>query len=397
MSFQIALTGLNAATQQLAVTSNNIANANTTGFKSSRAEFSDVFNGESASGGSGVQLSTVRRSFAQGAVEFTGRQLDLALSGEGFFIVNDDGANLYSRVGSFGVSGDGFIRNSEGARLQIFPPLANGGFSTGVLQDLQLSTELSSPVATDTVLMGINLPADAQVPTVTPFNAANPNSYNETTSTIVYDSLGSARTATNYFVRTAAGWDVHLEIDGTTVGTQPITFGPDGRISTPAGGVLTMPAYNPPNGAAPLILDFDLTETTQFGSTFVINNLAPNGASAGRLRTIDIDETGVVFARFSNGQSNALGRIALASFTNKEGLQKVSDLSFAETFDSGVALRGEANTGAFGSISAGALESSNVDLTKELVNMITAQRYFQANTEVISTMDSVTQAIINVR
>jgi flagellar hook protein FlgE len=397
MSFQIALTGLNAATQQLAVTSNNIANANTTGFKSSRAEFSDVFNGESASGGSGVQLSTVRRSFGQGAVEFTGRQLDLAINGEGFFVVNDDGANLYTRVGSFGVDGEGYIRNAEGARLQIFPPLANGSFSTGVLEDLQLTTELSSPTATNAVQMGINLPADAQIPVVSPFDPANANSYNETTSTIVYDSLGSARTATNYFVRTAAGWDMHLEIDGTTVGTQPIQFGTDGRISSPANGLLTFPAYNPPNGAAPLVINFDLSETTQFGSGFVINNLQPNGASAGRLRSIDIDETGVVFARFSNGQSNALGRIALATFTNEEGLQKVSDLAFAETFDSGVALRGEANTGAFGSISAGALEASNVDLTKELVSMITAQRYFQANTEVISTMDSVTQAIINVR
>lgn len=397
MSFQIALTGLNAATEQLAVTSNNIANANTTGFKSSRAEFSDVFNGESASGGSGVQLSTVRRSFGQGAVEFTGRQLDLAINGEGFFVVNDDGANLYTRVGSFGVDGEGYIRNAEGARLQIFPPLANGSFSTGVLQDLQLTTELSAPTATNAIQMGINLPADSQIPSVAPFDPANANSYNETTSTIVYDSLGSARTATNHFVRTATGWDVHLEIDGTNVGTQSIQFGTDGRISSPPGGILTYPAYNPPNGAAPLAINFDLSETTQFGSGFVINNLQPNGSSAGRLRSIDIDETGVVFARFSNGQSNALGRIALATFTNEEGLQKVSDLAFAETFDSGVALRGEANSGAFGSISAGALEASNVDLTKELVSMITAQRYFQANTEVISTMDSVTQAIINVR
>lgn len=397
MSFQIALTGLNAATEQLAVTSNNIANANTTGFKSSRAEFSDLFNGESVTGGAGVRLSNVRRSFAQGAVEFTGRQLDLAMSGEGFFIVNDDGANLYSRVGSFGIDGNGIVRNAEGARLQVFPPAGNGTFSTGVLQDLRLTTELSPPVATTAIQLGINLPADAQPPTVTPFDPANSSSFNQTATTIVYDSLGTARTATNYFVRTATGWDVHLEIDGALVGNQAIQFGADGRLSSPAGGILTMPAYNPPNGASALVLDLDLNETTQFGSNFVINSLQPNGAAVGRLRSIDIDETGVVFARFSNGQSNPLGRIALASFTNVEGLQKVSDLSFSETFESGGPLRGEANSGTFGSISAGALESSNVDLAKELVNMITAQRYFQANTEVISTMDSVTQAIINIR
>jgi flagellar hook protein FlgE len=158
-----------------------------------------------------------------------------------------------------------------------------------------------------------------------------------------------------------------------------------------------MPAYNPPTGAAPMVLDLDLAQTTQFGSNFVINNLAPDGAAAGRLRSIDIDENGVIFARFSNGAANPLGKIALAQFPNTEGLQKVSDLGFAETFDSGAVLRGEANTGSFGSITSGALEASNVDLTKELVQMITTQRYFQANTEVISTMDSVTQAIINIR
>lgn len=397
MSFQIALTGLNAATEQLGVTSNNIANANTTGFKSSRIEFADIFNGDAAAGGSGVQIDTVRQTFSQGAIEFTGRQLDLSISGEGFFIVSDDGSLVYSRNGSFGVDGNGFVRNSEGHRMQIYPPGASNTFSVGVLQDLQLTSELSDPVATTDIAMGINLPSDATAPVVTPFDPANTNSFNHTTSTVVYDSLGTSRTATNYFVKTATGWDVHLEIDGTSVGTQSIQFGTDGRVSVPASNVITMPAYNPPNGANPLILDFDLSETSQFGAGFVINNLQPNGSSAGRLRGIDIDENGVVFARFSNGQSNPLGKIALAQFPNVEGLQKVSNLAFGETFESGVALRGEANSGSFGSITSGALESSNVDLTKELVRMITAQRYFQANTEVISTMDSVTQAIINVR
>lgn len=397
MSFQIALTGLNAATEQLGVTSNNIANANTTGFKSSRMEFADIFNGDAAGSGSGVQIDTVRQTFSQGAVEFTGRQLDLSISGEGFFVVDDDGSTVYTRNGSFGVDGNGFIRNSEGHRMQVYPPGAAGAFSIGVLQDLQLTSALSDPIASTDVMMGINLPADATPPPVTPFDSTNTNSFNHTTSTIVYDSLGTARTATNYFVKTAGGWDVHLEIDGTTVGSQSIQFGTDGRVSVPASNVITMPAYNPPNGANPMVLDFDLSETSQFGGGFVINNLQPNGASAGRLRGIDIDENGVVFARFSNGQSNPLGKIALASFPNTEGLQKVSNLAFSETFESGVALRGEANQGSLGSITSGALESSNVDLTKELVRMITAQRYFQANTEVISTMDSVTQAIINAR
>ena len=396
MSFQIALTGLNAATDQLGVTANNIANANTTAFKSSRMEFADIFNGGGAIG-AGVQLDTVRQTFTQGAVEFTGRQLDLSISGEGFFIVDDNGSPVYSRAGSFGVDGVGFVRNSEGQRLQVYPPGVGGSFSIGVLQDLQLTSALSSPIATNQIQMGVNLPSDATPPPVTPFDATNSNSFNHTTTTVVFDSLGTARTATNYFVKTAAGWDVHFEIDGTAVGTEAIQFGTDGRISVPATGVYTTPVYNPPNGAQAMVIDFDLTQTSQFGSGFVINNLQPNGSAAGRLRGIDIDDNGVVFARYSNGQSNALGKVAMATFPNSEGLQKVTNLSFAETFDSGVPLRGEANTGSFGAISSGSLESSNVDLTRELVKMITAQRYFQANTEVISTMDSVTQAVINVR
>ena len=397
MSFQIALTGLNAATESLGVTANNIANANTTAFKSSRAEFSDIFNGDSASGGSGVQLDNVRQSFGQGAIEFTGRQLDMAISGEGFFVLSADGTTNYSRTGSFGVNGEGYIQNSEGARLQVYPPAAGGTFATGVLSDIQLTSELSAPVASSRIELGINLPADATAPAVAPFDPSNANSFNHTTTTVVYDSLGAAHTATNYFVKTAGGWDINMEVDGTIVGNQAIQFGTDGRISVPAGGILTMPAYTPPTGAAALVLDLDLTETTQFGSNFVINSLAPDGAAAGRLRSIDIDENGVIFARYSNGASNPLGKIAMASFSNEEGLQKVSDLGYDETFDSGAALRGEANSGSFGSITSGALEASNVDLTKELVQMITTQRYFQANTEVISTMDSVTQAIINVR
>jgi flagellar hook protein FlgE len=396
MSFQIALTGMNAATDQLGVTSNNIANANTTAFKSSRAEFADIFNGGGTIG-AGVRLDQVRQTFSQGAVEFTGRQLDMSINGEGFFIVDDGGSPVYSRAGSFGADGDGFVKNSEGQRLQVYPPSPGGTFSIGVLQDLQLTSTLSAPIATSIIDMGINLPSDATPPPVTPFDSNNSNSFNHTTSTVTFDSLGTARTATNYFVKTAAGWDLHLEIDGTTVGSQAIQFGADGRIAVPASGLFTMPAYNPPNGANAMALDFDLSSSSQFGSEFVVNDLQPDGSAAGRLRGINIDENGVVFARFSNGQSNALGKIAMATFPNPEGMQKVTNLSFAETFDSGVPLRGEANAGSFGSISSGSLESSNVDLTRELVKMITAQRFFQANTEVISTMDQVTQAVINVR
>ena len=398
MSFQIALTGLNAASTDLQVTSNNIANSNTTGFKSSRAEFADVFSGDAGSIGTGVQLSNVRQEFTQGNVEITQRQLDMAISGNGFFIMNDGGSNLYSRVGAFGLNSDGFVENSVSERLQVYPVLSDGSFNTGALSDLQITSSVNPPVATADIDMSVNLPADAQVPTIGPFDPTNPETYNHSTSTIAYDSLGVAHTTSFFYERTAAGWDVHTTVDGNSVGPgQALTFGADGTLTSPGTGILTLPAYDPGNGANPLNIDLNVSTTTQFGSSFVVNDLNPDGTAEGRLRSIEIDQTGVVTARFSNGQSEPLGKIAVAIFSNPEGLQKASDTSFSETFSSGNALRGEATESNFGLIQSGALESSNVDLTEQLVNMITAQRFFQANAEVISTMDQVTQTVINIR
>ena len=398
MSFQIALTGLNAASTDLQVTSNNIANSNTTGYKSSRAEFADVFSGDAGSIGTGVQLSNVRQEFTQGNVEITQRQLDLAISGNGFFIMSDGGSNLYSRVGAFGLNNEGFVENSVGERLQIYPVLSDGSFNTGALSDLQITSTVNPPVPTSNIGMSVNLPADAQVPALGPFDPTNPATYNHSTSTIAYDSLGVAHTVSFYYERTAGGWDIHTTVDNNSVGAgQPVTFGSDGTLTSPANGLLTLPAYDPGNGANPLNLELNVSTATQFGSSFVVNDLAPDGNAEGRLRAIEIAQSGVVQARYSNGQSDPLGKVAVAIFSNPEGLQKASDTSFSETFSSGNALRGEATESNFGLIQSGALESSNVDLTEQLVNMITAQRFFQANAEVISTMDQVTQTVINIR
>jgi flagellar hook protein FlgE len=398
MSFQVALSGLNAASTDLQVTSNNIANANTIGFKSSRAEFSDVYSGEASGIGAGVRLTEVRQAFTQGNVEITERQLDLAISGNGFFIVNDNGSLLYSRVGAFGLNAAGFVENAEGERLQVYPAQGEGGFNTGTLGDLQITTDTSPPQPSTQIDMNINLPADAVAPSVVPFDPNDPQTYNHSTSTVVYDSLGVAHTATYYFLETGGAWEVNQTLDGNPVGTaQPFTFGSDGSIATPANGVVSYPAFDPGNGADPVTLNLDLSPTTQYGSNFVVNSINPDGRAAGRLRNVEIDQSGIVFARFSNGQSIALGKVALANFSNPEGLAKVSDTSFQETFVSGVAQRGEATQSNFGLVQAGALEASNVDLTEQLVNMITAQRLFQANAQVISTMDTVTQTIINIR
>ncbi len=398
MSFQVALSGLNAASTDLQVTSNNIANANTNGFKSSRAEFSDVFSGDSTGIGNGVRLTSVRQGFTQGNVEITSRELDLAISGNGFFVVNDGGSLLYSRVGAFGMNEDGFVENAQGERLQIYPSQVNGGFNTGTLTDLQITTDTSPPQPSTQVDMNINLPADAQPPVLPAFDPNDPQTYNHSTSTVLFDSLGVAHTGTYYFAKTAGGWEVNQTIDGNVVGgAQPFDFASDGTIANPANGVVSYPAFDPGNGGDPITMDLDLSATTQFGSNFVVNSMNPDGRAAGRLRNIGIEQDGVVFARFSNGQALALGKIALANFSNPEGLVKSSDTSFQETFSSGVPQRGEATESNFGLIQSGSLESSNVDLTEQLVNMITAQRLFQSNAQVISTMDSVTQTIINIR
>lgn len=405
MPFRLALSGLNAASADLNVTANNIANANTTGFKGSRAEFADVFSvgsqGVSSTAvGNGVRLSKVAQQFAQGNINFTDNNLDLALSGEGFFTLSDNGSLSYSRSGAFGVDRSGYVVNAQGQRLQVFPPAGNGTFATGSLSDLRLDTADSAPQATSLVELGANLPADASVPTTGVFDPADPTSYNQTTSTTVYDSLGAEHTASVYFVKDAVPntWQAHVYIDGNAVGgANTLTFDSSGNLQTPASGDFTLPAYATGTGAANINLTLNTSDMTQFGGDFGVSKLTQDGFTSGRLTGIDIDGTGVVQARFTNGQSKPLGQIALANFSNPQGLQQQGDTSWAETYSSGSAIRGAAGSASFGMVQSGALEGSNVDLTAQLVNMITAQRNFQANAQMISTADAVTQTIINIR
>jgi flagellar hook protein FlgE len=400
MPFAVALSGLNAASSDLSVTANNIANANTAGFKSSRAEFADVFAVGAQSIGNGVALSSITQDFAQGGVDFTDRGLDLAISGEGFFTLSDRGVIAYTRAGSFGVDRDGYVVNAKNQRLQIFPISTNGTFNTGTLSDLRLATSDAPPQATSRVEFGVNLPANAAVPPVPVFDPANASSYNHSTAVTIYDSLGAAHTATAYFVKTATPnqWEARFYIDGTAVGgANTMTYSNLGVLTDPVGGGITLPAYTPPNGAAPLTLTADVLTSTQYGGQFGVNLLSQDGFASGRLSSIDVDSAGVIFARFTNGRSVPLGQVALSNFANPQGLRQLGDTTWAESFTSGDAVRGSAGTGSFGLIQAGALESSNVDLTEQLVNMITAQRNFQANAQMIATADQVTQTILNIR
>ncbi len=405
MAFRLALSGLNAASADLAVTANNIANTSTTGFKGSRAQFAELFS-VSATGvssiqtGNGVRVSDVAQQFTQGNIDFTDNSLDLAVSGQGFFVLSDNGALAYTRAGAYQVDRAGYVVNSNDQRLQVFPPTAQGGFNTGALSDLRLVTSESPPAATANVEIVANLPASAALPPIAIFNAADPDTYNHSTSMTVYDSLGAAHTATLFFVKTAVAnsWDQRLTVDGTAVGApQTLQYSATGDLVVPATGNLAFPPFAPINGAQPINLTYDFGTTTQFGSSFSVNAVTQDGYTTGRLIGIDTESSGVVQARFTNGRSISLGQIALAQFSNPNGLQQLGDTSWAETFASGQALRGQAGNAGLGLIQSGALEASNVDITEQLVNMITAQRNFQANAKMIETSDAITQTIINIR
>lgn len=407
MGFNISLSGINAANSDLNVTANNIANVNTTGFKESRAEFADLFQSTSYglsknAIGSGVRTTNVAQQFIQGNNEQTGRSLDMAVSGEGFFTLTMNGARVYSRAGNFQTDQSGYVVNPQGARLQVFAPNADGtSFDAGRMTDLQLLTTDSPPKQTSLVNVSFTLPANAKQPTVNPFDPTDSNSYSFSTGGItVYDSLGVSHTQTSYFVKTATPnqWEVHNYVDGQAAGAAvPLTFSDTGVLTSPANGRMTLDPFTPSTGAGQLAMTLDITGASQYGEQFAMRNTRQDGYAAGKLNEITVSEEGIVFARYSNGDDHALGQVALTTFNNPQGLQAKGNNLWAETFDSGTPRSGQPDTSNLGQIQAGSLESSTVDLTEQLVNMITAQRNFQANAQMVSTQDQITQTIINIR
>jgi flagellar hook protein FlgE len=649
MPFNTALSGLQAASSDLRVIANNVANTSTTGFKQSRAQFADVYANSSGAAnssiGSGVILSSVEQQFSQGQVEFTNNNLDMAVSGEGFFILSENGNISYSRAGAFGVDRDGFIVNNQGQTLRGFSADSLGNI-TGAQGDMQISNANLSPNATSDVDITVNLdatatpPSTAFVPGFTSAAPPNPSSYNTSTSTTVFDSLGNSHILTSYFIKApqANTWRVYTGIDGTDVtptaapppaGAPPVAYGAGqvafpytvvfeptggyvvnnpsapplyygaGPINSTATGIVnsgTLPTLNlndllvngvpidPPstssdifstsdgtasakaivssinsktqlhgvtasvnantfdlgipaignidpgdfsingisingavandaallnlinlqtpntgvtatqpggagtaitltaadgrniqlqtdgvqaNGASfanfnlnggvlnqvqrstfsvstnnnqginigganpgnvglslgplagiiqtnsdlisisnwtpsggaqgPQLVNIDFSSSTQFGAPFSVQALSQDGYSTGRLSGVNVDVSGTIFARYSNGQSLALGQVALANFGNTQGLSPVGDTGWVETFDSGPALIGAPGTADLGAVQSSALEDSNVQLTEQLVALIVAQRNFQANAQTIRTADAVTQTIINLR
>jgi len=404
MSFGIALTGIDAAQADLNVVSNNIANADTTGFKQSVTEFSDLYassqNGVAADAiGNGVQVASVSQDYSQGSIQTTGNNLNLALSGNGFFTVSNGGAMSYTRSGDFSTNSDGDVVNPQGQVLQVYAPTAGGGFNTSSTTGLQISTADSAPVATQNVDMTLDLPANATVPVDAAFSPTDANSYNNSTTATVYDSLGAAHTATVYFAKTATAnqWNAYVTVDGQAVGAaQPMTFSANGAMTTPANGNLNFGPYTPTTGAAALNMNFNFSKTTQYGDAFAVNAIQQDGQTTGTLSGVNIDTSGVVEAQYTNGQSVTLGQVALANFADPNGLAQQGNSSWAQTAASGQALYGQAGTAGLGQVESGSLEESNVDVTTQLVEMITAQRAFQANAQMISTENQITQTVIQI-
>jgi len=429
MSFNTALSGLNAAQAELNVTSNNIANVGTKGFKGSRAEFADIFSTSSFGSsntaiGNGTLLANVAQQFGQGNLDFTSNTLDLAISGEGFFILSPsetNANNLFTRNGEFGRDANGFVVNNAGARLQVFPVNSDGTVTATSLSStipLQLPETAGVPTVTSLVDIGVNLPADALVLDPLNFDPTQESTFSKSTSLTIYDSLGESHVVTAYYVKTAAnswatyynttdstGATLTMDIAGGTAGAggqlyNTMSFTNSGAYNavTPDPIVTTAIDFgNGSNATGTITFNYAGNDTTQFSSPFTVNTLEQNGFPIGRLTGVEISDTGVIRANFSNGQSTALGKIALARFQNAQGLSQKGNNAWEDTTDSGAPLVGEAVTSSFGQIRSGAVEVSNVDLTAQLVNLIAAQRNFQANAKSIETSNAVTQAIINIR
>jgi flagellar hook protein FlgE len=526
MSFNIGLSGMRAASKDLNVTGNNIANAGTAGFKQSRAEFSDVY-AASVMGtgknpvGSGVLLSNISQQFNQGNINYTQNALDLAINGNGFFQVSNNGALSYTRAGYFGTDREGALVDNFGYKLQGFPVDKNGNLQNGVVGDLQIQTANQAPKASSKIDTAFNLnstqspPAtwqatydatlqsayetayndsltaagqaayDSAPPTedadaarsaalldatniaqaqadgtaakalpvntlaastaaANTFNPTDPTTYNSSTSLNIYDSQGNAHVMTQYFVKTSANtWDMRVLVDGrnprnpsddseyvmgltfnsagnlTGVSNPengPFSVGPDLKVtlrSATAGEIAAgsgngwvpaisdggTPAKWTPNGALanPEGIVMDFTKSTQFSSSFAVNSVAQDGYTTGEMAGLEIDDTGLIFARYTNGQSKVQGQIVLANFANVQGLTPAGKTQWVQSYESGEPVVGTPMSGTMGALQAGALEDSNVELSDQLVNLIVAQRNYQANAKTIETESAITQTIINLR
>lgn len=419
MSFYTSLSGLQASQTDMSVISQNVANVATAGFKKSRTEFADVIASSLASDptkavGSGVAVKANRQLFTEGNLTTTGSALDLTISGDGFFTVKTTGTSPqtdYTRNGRFLVDTNRNVVDAQGSMVQVYPVDSDGNpTATGAdgMTNLQLPQTSGTPKASSAVALDVNLSSAAAAPTGT-FDRTNPATYNNATATTVYDSNGNAETMTNYYVRqpTASGatstdWSVY-----SYLGSQPLTVGGSSAPQTmtfDAKGVLTAPAapvsfdpVTPTGSTTAQALTLDYSGSTQVSSAFSVASRSQDGKAAGQLSGVTVDDAGVVTASFSNGDTKKLGMVALANFNDPSGLRQVGNSYWSATGISGSANMGSAGENGYGSLMSGTIEGSNVDITEELVDLISAQRNFQANAKALDTQNQISQTIFNIR
>jgi len=431
MGFQQGLSGLNAASKNLETIGNNVSNSNTVGFKSSQAQFADVYanalNGASAIQiGIGTQLARVAQQFTQGNISSSNNSLDIAINGNGFFRLDTNGSVSYSRNGQFQLDKNGFIVNANGSTLTGYAANASGVVQTATPVPLQIDTSSLAPQATTELNMKVNLDSRSKLPTVAPLtfgsgtSAPDPASYTNSNSATVYDSLGNPHVMQMYYAITSTTgggvWDVYATCDGyafngdTAIGQ--MTFDTNGKLDLTATtvpfnlsvdldavatNISTVTTTVTNSATTPLDFVLDYTGTTQFGANFATDSQTQDGFSAGNLSGFSVSTDGTIVGRYTNGQSATLGQVALANFKNPNGLQNLGNNMWAETATSGQPLVGTPASGNLGALQSSAVEESNVDLTAELVNMITAQRVYQANAQTIKTQDQVLQTLVNLR
>ncbi|MBB3104999.1 flagellar hook protein FlgE [Azomonas macrocytogenes] len=466
MSFNIGLSGLNAAGKNLNVTGNNIANVGSTGFKASRAEFADVYatsmfgSGKNTTG-SGVLTANISQQFTQGNITSTGNSLDLAINGNGFFVLSDNGSRVYTRNGTFSTDSSGYVVDNAGNNLQGYGVDANGNVINGVVSDLRIDTANQLPRSTTQINQTVALNSTSSVPVNTPFDAGDSQSYNWSTSVDVYDSQGNSHTLSQYFVKDGSNsWAMFVTVDGrnpsdptsTTPAMASVTFDSSGNLNlvspsltqntdgtyssdfmvtqdgtiSLANGTQTRTITNPDgstndvqvnvagwvpatitdgtttpatwgsNGstASATGLELDMRGSTQTNTSFAVTRVDQDGYTTGQLSGLSVAENGNLFATYTNGQSKVIGQTILATFANMQGLTPVGNTNWAESYASGEPAIGTPGSGILGSLASGSLEDSNVDLTAELVNLIVAQRDYQANAKTIETENTVSQTII---
>lgn len=433
MSFQQGVTGLTAAGRNLEVIGNNVANASTVGAKASRAEFADIYaraSGGSASAGLGVSVTTVAQQFSQGSISSTDNALDVAINGAGFFQLQDaNGATVYSRNGQFKVDNDGYVTNNEGLKLLAVPTNLQAGQVAGSAAALKLPTKGIEPDQTTQMTLEINLDSrkavttgkvDSSTGATLAIDYADASTYNNSTSINIYDGQGSTVAMTYFFQKTAENnWNIYATANGKTVGGSTNDPQPIATATFPAPG--TPPTITPYGSSTPATdgklvvsdsaigvgtfadssdtgsIEMDFSGLTQFGATFGPTNVSQNGTAPGKLTSISISADGTVVGAYSSGQSQSIARIELSNFRNPQGLTPLGGNMWASTYESGGPITGMPGGGNMGQLQSKSLEESNVDLTQELVNMMVAQRIYQANAQTIKTQDSVMQTLVSLR